>query len=191
MISLFPSQIIEFLFCPRFTYFEYVLRIPQNEEKFYKVIKGREIHNQRLKINKEYLRQKIGVVNKYLNQYLCNENLRGEIDEVLELNDGSMAPLDYKFAQFKNKIFRTYKIQLICYAILIEDNFHKSVNKGFLVYVRSKNKLIEIDISKNDKDKVKNCINVIEEIIEKNFFPIGTKDKLKCIDCTYANLCIK
>ncbi|MFK7978695.1 MAG: CRISPR-associated protein Cas4, partial [Saprospiraceae bacterium] len=46
MFSITPSQIIEYLFCPRFTYFEYVLRIPQYEDRHYKVGRGREVHEQ-------------------------------------------------------------------------------------------------------------------------------------------------
>ena len=118
-MSLTPSHIIEFLYCPRFTYFEYVLRIPQNESKSYKVMRGREIHQEKLERNKDYLRRKIGVEQKYLDQYLTNDLLRGRIDEVLLLQDGTLAPLDYKFAEFKDKIFETYRTQLYCYAWLI------------------------------------------------------------------------
>jgi CRISPR-associated exonuclease Cas4 len=191
MFSIYPSQVIEYLFCPRFTYFEYVLRIPQYEEKYYKVMKGREVHDEKLIQNKEYLRQRIGVVNKYLNQYLCNEYLRGQVDEVLELKDGTMAPLDYKYAEYKERIFNTYKTQLVCYAVLIEDNFHKNVNKGYLVYIRSNNKIIEVDISDSDKIEMKEYAKCIIHIIDRNFYPKGTKDKLKCIDCTYKNICTK
>jgi len=191
MLSVYPSQIIEYLYCPRYTYFEFVLCIPQYEEKYYKVMKGREIHDEKSNQNKEYLRQRIGAANKHLNQYLCNDYLRGEVDEVLELNDGTMAPLDYKYAEYKEKIFNTYKTQLACYAVLIEDNFKKKVNKGFLVYIRSNNKLIEIAINETDKDGVKECAKDIVDIIDRNYFPKGTRDKLKCIDCTYKNICVK
>jgi CRISPR-associated exonuclease Cas4 len=123
MISVTPSHIIEYLYCARFTYFEYVLCIPQYEERHYKVEKGRKLHDRKLEQNKEYLRRRIGVKNKYLDQYLTNNMLRGQVDEVLLLQDNTMAPLDYKFAQYKEKVYNTYKTQLICYACLIEDNF--------------------------------------------------------------------
>ena len=116
--SITPSQIIEYLYCPRFTYFEYVLRIPQYEEKYYKVGRGREVHELKAKQNMEYLRKRIGVTQKLLNQYLTNELLRGEVDEILTLNDGTMAPLDYKFAEYKDKIFDTYKTQLYCLSLI-------------------------------------------------------------------------
>ncbi len=190
-ISVTPSDIIQYLYCPRFTYFERVLAIPQYEEKSYKVLRGRNLHDVKHATNKEYLRKKIGVVNKWQEQYLTNHLLRGKVDEVLELEDGTMAPLDYKFAQYKDKVFSTYKTQLHCYAQLIESNFGKVVNKGFLVYTRSKNKLITVEISDKDKRQVESCAQSIIEIIEKNAFPKATSYKKRCVGCTYANICIK
>lgn len=191
MISLTPSHIIQHQYCPRFIYFEYVLSIPQYEEKNFKVLKGRELHDERLEQNKEYLRRKIGVVNKYLDQYLTNPLLRGRVDEVLELSDGTMAPLDYKFAIYDNFVYLTYKTQLQCYALLIEDNFGMPVKKGYLVYVRSKNKLVDVEINENDKQTVRKCAMDIHQIIGKNYFPKATRHKARCIGCTYTNICIK
>lgn len=186
-----PSHIIEYLFCPRFTWFEYVLVIPQYEERHYKVSKGRNMHDLKLIQNKEYLRKRIGVKEKWLDQYLTNDLMRGKVDEVLLLNDGSMAPLDYKFAQYKDKIYSTYKTQLFCYAWLIEENFGNPVKKGFLVYTRSKNKLIEIGITDSDKQEVKRCVNEINTIVEGNVYPKATKYKKRCLTCTYRNICTK
>lgn len=191
MITITPSHIIEYLFCPRFIYFQYVLQIPQHEEKSFKAIKGREIHDLKMVTNKDYLRKKIGVKEKYLDVYLTNETLRGKVDEVLLLSDGTMAPLDYKFAKYNDRVYNTYITQLICYAILIEQNFNKMVDKGFLVYVRSKNKLIEININETDKQNVNKKITEIIEIIDKNIFPQSTKAKRKCLTCTYRNICIQ
>lgn len=190
-LSVTPSDIIQYLYCPRFSYFEKVLAIPQYEEKSYKVKRGRVIHEQKQATNKEYLRKKIGVVNKWQEQYLTNELLRGKVDEVLELKDGSLAPLDYKFAKYTDKVFSTYKTQLYSYALLIEDNFGKPVHKGFLVYTRSRNKLITLDISEADKQNVRNCALAIQQIVEQNLFPKATRYKKRCIGCTYANICIK
>jgi len=191
MQSFYPSQIIEYLYCPRYTYFEYVLRIPQYEDKFYKVTRGREIHNEKLEQNKAYLRKKIGVKNKWIDQYLGVEGLRGKIDEVLELGDNSFAPLDYKFAYWKDRVYDTYKQQLYCYAVLIEENFHAKVNKGFLVYTRSKHKLIEVSIPPEAKKEIKASMEKMLVIIQQNKFPKATTFKKRCVNCTYRNICIK
>lgn len=191
MPSITPSHIIEYLYCPRYTYFEYVLRIPQHEDKFFKVRKGRDVHNIKLERNKDYLRKKIGAIDKWHDQYLTNDLLRGKVDEVLKLNDNTYAPLDYKFAEYKGKLYDTYRQQLFCYAILIERNFNCTVNKGFLVYVRSKHKLLEVAIEQKDKDLIKKSIAGVVEIIEQNKFPKATKYKRRCLNCTYRNICVK
>jgi CRISPR-associated exonuclease Cas4 len=190
-MSVTPSHIIEYLFCPRFTYFEYVLGIPQYEDRHYKVQKGRNIHELKMVRNKDYLRRRIGVMDKYTDQYLTNDILRGKVDEVLLLKDGTLAPLDYKFAKYNNKVYQTYLTQLFCYAILIEENYKSKVNKGYLIYIRSKNKLIEIPIGETDKEKVKKTAMAIVNIIENNYFPQPTKYKKRCVTCTYRNICIK
>lgn len=189
--SVTPSEIIQYLYCPRFIYFEKVLGIPQFEEKSYKAMRGRRIHEKKTQINKDYLRKSLGVTDKLQEQYLTNNLLRGKVDEVLTLGDDTMAPLDYKFAQYKDKVFNTYKTQLACYACLIEDNFGKKVNRGFLVYTRSKSKLVEVPISEHEKEEVKECALAIGEIICENRFPKATKYKKRCVDCTYRNICIQ
>lgn len=190
MLSLTPSHIIQFLYCPRFIYFEHVLGIPQFEEKNYKVVRGRALHDERLERNKQYLRRRIGVVDRYDDQYLTNDLLRGRIDEVLFLQDGSLAPLDYKFAAYNDQIYSTYLTQLYCYAWLIEDNFARPVNSGFLVYTRSKNKLIRVEIAPEDKKAVRKAAAEIGKIISENRFPKATRYKRKCLSCTYRNICI-
>ncbi len=191
MITLTPSHIIEYLYCPRFTYFEYVLGIPQYEDRHFKVQKGRDVHEDKASINKSYLRKKIGVVDKWLDQYLTNELMRGVVDEVLFLKDATMAPLDYKFAKYEGRIYETYRTQLYCYAVLIEVNFEKPVHKGYLVYTRSKNKLVELEITASNKELVKQAITAIQQIIGDNFFPKATKFKKRCLNCTYRNICIR
>jgi CRISPR-associated exonuclease Cas4 len=195
-MTLTPSHIIEYLFCPRFTYFEYVLAIPQYEEKNYKVMRGRNLHDERLERNKEYLRKRLGrpgapVTEKHMDQYLTNELMRGVIDEVLGFGDGTMAPLDYKFAEYKDKVYDTYRTQLYCYAWLIEANFGRPVDRGYLVYTRSNNRVIEVPITEDDKAEVKRAAEAIFTIIERNFYPKATKAKARCVTCTYRNICIK
>lgn len=191
MFSITPSHIIEYLFCPRFTYFEFVLAIPQYEEKNYKVMRGRHLHDEKLERNKGYLRKRLGAVSRLDDQYLTNGLLRGRIDEVLTLDDGSMAPLDYKFAVYEERIYPTYRTQLYCYAWLIEENFGKPVDRGFLVYTRSQNKVVKVPISQEHKSEVQRAAESIRAIMEQNLFPKATLQKRKCVTCTYRNICIR
>lgn len=154
-------------------------------------MRGRQLHDEKLEQNKNYLRKKIGVKEKHVDQYLTNGLLRGKIDEVLLLEDNSMAPLDYKFAAYKGKVYDTYKTQLFCYAWLIEENFYRSVTRGYIIYTRSKNKVVEVRIQNEDKEKIKTCSKNIYRIIDTNHFPKATQFKSRCVNCTYNNICIK
>lgn len=191
MFSITPSVIIEYLYCPRYTFFEHVLKIPQFEEKYSKVIKGRNIHDEKLERNKEYLRKKIGVSQKFLDVYLAGPLVRGIVDEVLFLEDGTAAALDYKFAEFNGEIYDTYLTQIYCYSLLIKENTGKEVNRGFLVYTRSKNKLVEIPVTSVDLDKVAKTAENILNLVESGTLPDTKANIKKCNLCTYANICVK
>ena len=53
------SDALEYLFCPRFIFFERCLMIPEHQEKRFKVLKGRELHEVREKVNRDYLRKRL------------------------------------------------------------------------------------------------------------------------------------
>lgn len=187
-----PSEVIEHLYCPRFTYFINCLKIPQHEELRYKVLKGRELHERREKENKEYLRKKIDCVKKELKVYLASPKLRvrGVVDEVLTLADGSMAPLDYKYTEYREYIFETHRIQSTIYAMLIKETYNKPVNKGFICYVKDGSRLKEVLYKPKDFEYTLRVIDEIFRIIEVGYYPKKTSCRNRCIDCCYKNICV-
>jgi CRISPR-associated exonuclease Cas4 len=186
------SDVMEYLFCKRFIYFMYCLGIPQHEEKRYKVLKGRELHEAREKVNKSYIRKKLQCVRKDVAVYLVSRkyHLKGEVDEVLFLNDGTAAPLDYKFAVFKDTVFRTHKYQSALYGLMIADNYGVEVNRGFVCYTRSNHLVKEVKLSDKDFERAIAMVNEVLDIIQKGFYPEVTKYKARCVDCTYRNICV-
>lgn len=192
-VSITVSEVIEHMFCPRFTYFMNCLSIPQKEGERYKVKKGRKIHEDKSKINKEYLRKKLGVKDKEISVYLSSTKykIRGIVDEVLFLNDGTASPLDYKFAEFKEKVFKTYKYQIILYGLMIKDIYNIDVKKGFICYTRSNNLIKEIKFRNFDFENVVSVIDEILEIIIKGTYPKKTKYLKRCFDCCYRNICVR
>jgi len=191
-VLLTPSEIIAYLYCPRFIYFMFYLNLKEHEEKRFKVQKGRRIHEEKTRINKDYLRKRIGATNKETEVYLLSEklHLRGVPDEVLTLEDGSMAPLDYKFDAYKQRNYKMLKTQSLAYALLISENYDTSVHKGFIVYTRSRNKLVEIEFTPGDDAALKKTIHAMLLIIQKGWYLGKTSSKAKCIDCAYKNICV-
>ena len=191
-IKVTPTEILEYEFCPRFIYFIDVLKIPQYEERRYAVKRGREEHEKRLLRNKEYLWKKIGAVKRLSDVSIESDtlHLRGVIDEVLTLSDGSMAPVDFKFAEAE-KVFRSHKMQIYCYCLLIEEAFEKSVKNGYIFYIRSGNRQEQIPFTPAARAEVLETINQILSIIQYEKLPTGTKNRNRCADCTYKNICVR
>jgi len=191
-IFLTPSEVIEYLYCPRFIYYMRCQNLSQHEEQRYKVIKGRQIHEWKKKINKEYLRKKLGVVKKEQCVYMSSEkyNIKGIVDEVLYLEDGSLAPLDYKFAKYREFLYKTHRIQSIMYALLIMDVYKKRVDKGYICYTRSNDYIKEIQFRKGAFLEVIDIINNMLRIIQTGYYPKKTSYKIRCMDCCYRNICV-
>lgn len=187
-----PSDVMEYCFCPRFVYFMHSLKIPQHEERRYKVMAGREMHRRRLVRNREYLRKKIGCIAKEEDVYLASARLkiRGRIDEILTLSDGSMAPLDYKFAEYKDNIFKTLRIQTMLYAGLIKERYNCEVKRGFICFLRSANKLVEVPITMKELKKAWKIVEDVFSIIYRDYYPRRSNSRRKCLDCTYKNICV-
>ncbi len=187
-----PSELIEYLFCPRYVYYMNVIKVEQHEHRRALVNKGRDIHKLKIVQNKDYLRKKAGAIDKLIDVYLTSEKLKlvGKVDEVIFLDDGTAAPLDYKYAFWENKIFKTHIYQQTLYALLISENFNISVNKAFIVYTRSNNHLEEITITDNMKNKAIILVDEIFKIINLEYYPKGSNSKVKCSDCTYRNICV-
>lgn len=188
--SITASHMIEYLYCPRFTYFEHVLGIDQNQGKRFKVEKGRRVHEEVRTVNPDYLRKKIGQVRKESDVYLASTTgMRGVVDEILFLDDGTAAPLDYKYAKYEEKLYKTYKYQLVFYAQLIKENYNIDVNRGFIIYTRSQNKLIDVDITPGDFQELQGILTHLALIIQQCRYPDATKVRRRCADCCYRNIC--
>lgn len=190
--SIIASDILEHLFCPRFTYFQGYLQVPQHEEKRFKVQKGRTVHENKVQVNPDYLRKKLGCIERKKSVYLSSERgMRGIVDEVLFLDDGTAAPLDFKYAEYKDRTFKNHKYQLTFYAQLIKDHFQVLVNRGFIVYTRSRNKLIEVPITERMYSELDSIIRDLLDVLQKGVYPKPTKYKARCGDCCYRNICEK
>ncbi len=193
MISITITHVLEHLYCPRFTYFEYVLLVPERQERRWKVQRGREVHLERSKINKSYLRKKLGVTQRLFDVPLVSpsRNIRGIADEVLMFEDGTMGPFDYKFAKAPKKPFRNQVIQSVLYGLMIEDEFGCQVNRGYICYTRDNHKVVEIPITDRLKKQALETVAEVIATIQQGFLPRATSYATRCVDCCYRNICIQ
>jgi CRISPR-associated exonuclease Cas4 len=193
IIPLTVTQMLEHLYCPRFTFFEYVLAVPERQERRPLVQMGRDTHAERRRINPHYLRKKLGVVKRQFDVPLASASLgvRGAVDEVLTLADGSMAPFDYKFAKDPGAVYHNQKVQSALYGLLIQETFGVPVRRGFLCYLRSNHRVVELAHTEADFSEARGVVGEVLAIIQTGLFPSGTRWKARCRDCCYRNICIQ
>ncbi|MBV5310976.1 CRISPR-associated protein Cas4 [Chromatium okenii] len=187
-----PTEVVEHVYCPRFTWFMNVQHIPQHEETRFKVLKGREVHQRRATENRDYLRRKIGATKREIEVYLASPKLRlrGIVDEVLWLKDGTMAALDYKFTESRQSAFKTHETQIVLYSMLIQEIYGQPVERGFVAYVRDGSQLLEVAVNNSAISKAKKLVEDIFVVLQTERLPVRTSSKLRCVDCCYRNICV-
>ncbi len=105
------------------------------------------------------------------------------------MNDDTVARIDYKYAEYKETLYKPHKYQSALYGLLIMDNYSVEVRRGFVCYTRSNHHVEEIPFKQSDFERAKVIIFEILNIIKNGYYPKGTKQKSRCIDCTYRNIC--
>lgn len=187
-----PSEVLEFLYCRRFTYFLNVLKIQQYEDRRFKVRKGREVHERRLAQNKTYLRKKLNVIRKESAVYLASPRLhvRGIVDEILWLEDGFPVPVDYKFSQYQERVYKTHRIQIVLYGLLIEETYATVVPRGYISYIRGGSKTQVVELTNQARKMALDTVAALFDIIATEKIPPRTKYRVRCADCCYKNICV-
>lgn len=190
-VLLTPSDILEHLFCGRFTYFERHLRLPEFQERREKVRRGRALHAVREATNRAYLRKRLGVKDKHIDVTLASPRhyLRGRLDELLIFDDGTAGPLDYKFARDPGRIYTTLRLQSAIYALLIHQQLGLPVRRGYLVYTRSRNRVVEITYEPEDFRRIGRAVREILDVVQRGTLPRRASPS-HCADCCYRFICV-
>lgn len=146
-------------------------------------------------INKEGKVLLISAVNERFAEKIKYKGRNIELSNIIqydchELEDGSLVPLDYKYAIYEEREFLTYKTQMALYSLLIEDIYNYKVNKMFLVYCRSGNLLKELEFEDKDREAAIGAVNDYKKVV-RGYYPKATKYKARCVDCCYRNICMK
>ena len=186
------SDVLEYMFCPRFIYYMHCLNISQYEDRRFKVQTGREVHEKKRISNPDYFRKKLGVCGRSQEVYLSSEkyHIKAIVDDVLTFDDGTMGPFEYKFSEFKGRIPETYEMQLAFQALLIQEVYHTRVTRGYVCFVRSQNVVKEVAISGEMIDSLTEIVHDILSIIQEGYYPKKTITMTKCDDCTYRKICV-
>jgi len=187
------TRLLQHAFCPRYTYYEDVLRIPQRQEQRHKVRRGREVHARKERENRGYRRKRLEVVEKREDVALASEHLRlyGRIDEALRLADGTAATLDYKYSPMAPRP-RDYVVhQAVTYGLLLEETWELPVRVAYVFYLRDPRGHHRIELTSRRRRATRRLIEDMREVQEEACLPRPTRHKGRCRDCSFRNICPK
>jgi len=175
------SDIVQYLYCPRKLYFIKVMGLKITRPK---MDVGKEVHE---KVGKSLTRRKIeGEILE--NVYLESQKygVRGCVDAIIK-RGGEYIPVDIKFSRFKS-LFYQWKMQLVAYAVLVEENFGCKVKKAY-VYLTEEKNWIEVEITPEDRKALMKIIQKVRGLIREERYPKANKSK-KCNYCEVARFCV-
>ncbi len=187
-IYLSATDMMKYLYCPRIVYYIYVLKSPQYITK--KETKGIEKYedfkdkSKRNKIIKEFPKLK-----RLYDVFLVSEkhNLITKADCILFDDAKNEAfPVSIKYSKTPRTIYQTQRYQLFMEALLIEEQFKKTVPFGFIKFLLSGD---VIKINTENKNNVLDIFRQISDLIKSENFPKATEYRKRCVDCCYKIKC--
>ncbi len=117
-----------------------------------------------------------------------NLGLRGIIDQI-EVYQVGFVPIELKTGKTpKEGVWPGHKIQLIAYALLLEEKFKTEVKEGFVHYLDSKQKR-HIPLNPFMRLEVKELIKKVNFLLNSDKIPNFEKNQNKCINCGLKDDC--
>jgi CRISPR-associated protein Cas4 len=112
--------------------------------------------------------------------------LKGKIDRVDKLSDGTLEIIDYKTGNPKDKLDWEDKRQLILYQLFLEEFLKVKVNQLSYYYLDNGQKVSFVAKDKDQEKMRQEVIDEINEIKKMNFTP---KPSELCKFCDFNGIC--
>ena len=114
----------------------------------------------------------------------------GQIDMVIaHIIDGEerLIPVDYKMS--RREPGRHFKLQLACYALLLEEEWQLPVGDGFLYLIPAR-RAVRVPITTRLRNDVRRQLADIRQIVLDERMPLApTKQRGRCVDCEFRHFC--
>ncbi len=184
----------QFQYCPRLIYFHHCL--PHIRPVTKKMERGIEIQQAALRneARRSLKPYEVSHGERLYNVPLESTELglRGKIELVIKTTDNpqrtpELIPVDFKNSR-RGKPDKHLKLQLTAYALMLEENEHLPVKRGFLYYIPLR-QAVEVRISARLKADLRKSVETMRKIVAAEWMPPPTAQRAKCIDCEFRRFC--
>lgn len=188
MLYEIPANVIrQWCFCPRVVYYRELLNLSDHKPLWVEQGEKKHLDIKLLLRRRRFLKIGIAQGSYYYDYPISSQKygLTGKIDLIVECKD-AIYPFDYKTSM---KIHRGQIMQMLAYAVMVQEKFNKPVPFGIFLY-GDKGKMIKtVDIT---EDRVLELLKMCDEIrsmIHVGFKPNSNASLPQCIQCEYINYC--
>ncbi|MEM4389868.1 MAG: CRISPR-associated protein Cas4 [Candidatus Micrarchaeia archaeon] len=180
-------DVVEHVFCPKFTYFQHVLGIPQHEEKRGSVLSGRQIHERRLRNNPAYVIAGVpsGARRNSILLYSERLDLIGRADYII-LSGTEAVLVEQKYAS--PFIGATLKTQVSLLAILLSDALGLSCSRAIIRFLKPPKSNVELPITEEMKAAALKALADFRRVCRLGIMPFSRYTR-RCEDCCYRKIC--
>ncbi len=182
------TNVVEHVFCPKFTYYEKVMGLEQYEQKRGTVMKGRVHHKVSENTNKKFIPTQLeGTKISSQKIYSKKHDFVGVFDHVIVTNEG-LVLVERKYTN-SNSIHDTLRVQIGLLSILLEEYFQKPVIYALVIFTKDGKRVqITVDVDQNLKEYALCMLEDTKRIINDGIMPESTYDG-RCPDCCYRKIC--
>lgn len=137
----------------------------------------------------EFVKRKFRDVEKNIFALRKDYTIEGTVDLIVEEDEG-LKIIDFKTGsdELSEEIMNKYIEQIKLYCYLLSVNTTEKVVGGEIYFIKN-NKIIKVDYSLGDEDKVLKEFDTISERISKGEFSEKSSSKEKCLKCEFKNHC--
>lgn len=186
-LELTVSDIKQFLYCARIPFHRYVTRttaVPTAKVTFGKEAHGRTDRLERRRTLAEFELLE-GERTFHVPLRSARLGLTGVLDMLIRA-PRELIPVEYKDSVDPPGL--NHKYQLVAYALLVEDQFDRTVRRGFIHLIPAK-EVVEYAISPNMRRHVIRTLAAMRVALASDRLPLPPANLGKCVDCEYRRYC--
>ncbi len=178
-------------YCPRIVYYDYCL--PDVRPATFKMAAGIDEQDRVSGLEERRSLSAFGLKEgvRHYNVKVVSPALgcSGQIDMVIETEEGGrrrMMPVDFKLS--RHEPGRHFKLQLACYAIMLEEVYGAPVDEG-AIYLIPVRRVVKVEMTKALRNAARRDLATIRRMIETQTMPAPTAQRARCVDCEMRRFC--
>jgi len=189
--SLRVVDLKQFEYCPRVVYYQYCL--PGIRPTTYKMEAGIAAQDRVEELEGRRSLRAYGIQDgtRHFNVSVYSATLRctGQIDLLIETKDDDhhrFVPVDFKLS--RKEPGRHFKLQLACYALMIEEERGVPVESA-AIYLIPLKKSVLVPMTTRLKNEAKRKLTEMRKMVIAQQMPEPTRQRAKCVDCEFRRFC--